>query len=285
LKHQETLITALMPLKNCHIPYVHKAIDSLKKQTSPNWYLSVVVEEEDSGRFQKELQMHLNDPRIRILHNKARKLAGAFNTGMRNAKTPYVAILLSDDLWAPDAVAILNHAIQTRPEVDFFHSSRMIIDENDKPISSVHYSLESFKTEDFFKTSPVKHLLCWRVEKALSFGGMDESLNSVGPDDYDFPWMMAEHGANFFAIRECLYFYRDHRESIRLTTHLPLSVHENELRKILRKHGASEDAIEKKISAARTTYLRQCLYQSRLEKWFREISGFMPQDEYREKYK
>jgi glycosyltransferase involved in cell wall biosynthesis len=285
LKQQDTLVTALMPLKNCHVAYVYKAIDSLKKQSSLNWNLSVIVEEKDSSRFQKTLQMHLNDPRIRIIHNKARKLAGAFNTGMRHTKTPFVAVLLSDDLWAPDAVAILNDAIQTSPEVDFFHSSRMIIDENDQPLSSVHYSPESFKTEDFLQTSPVKHLLCWRVAKALSFGGMDETLNSVGPDDYDFPWMMAEQGAKFFAIRECLYFYRDHRESFRLTTHLPLSVHETELRKILQKHGASPEQIEKKISAARTTYLRQCLYKSKFEKWLRQLSGATQPSVYREKYK
>ena len=274
-----------MPLKNCHIPYVHKAIESLKEQSSPHWYLSIIVEEEDSQRFRKILKRHLDDERIQIVHNEARKLAGAFNTGMRQAKTPFVAILLSDDLWTPDAVAILNQAIHTHSEVDFFHSSRMIIDENDQPISSIHKSRESFNIEEFWQTSPVKHLLCWRVAKALSFGGMDESLNSVGPDDYDFPWTMAEHGAKFYAIRECLYFYRDHRDSYRLTTHLPLSVHETELRRILKKHGASATAIEKKVSEARETYLRQCLYKSRWEKWFREMSGFMPQHEYREKYK
>ena len=274
-----------MPLKYYHIPYVHKAIDSVKNQNSPHWLLSIIVEDDDFQHFQVMLQRHTVDPRIRILRNEARKLGGAFNTGMRYAKTPFVAILLSDDLWARDAVAILNDAIQTRPDIDFFHSSRMIIDEGDKPISSVHYSRESFMVHDFFKTSPVKHLLCWRVSKALSFGGMDETLNSVGPDDYDFPWMMAEQDAKFFAIRDCLYFYRDHRDSFRLTTHLPLSVHESELRRIFRKHGATPAAIENKITDARATYLRQCLYKSKIEKWFREISGFAPASEYREKYK
>ena len=257
----------------------------MKSQSSPHWFLSIIVEDSDFQRFQELLAQHLSDQRIQIIRNRARKLAGAFNTGMREAGTPFVAILLSDDLWAPEAVAILSGAIQKHPEVDFFHTSRMIIDEDDKPISSVHYSRESFQVEDFFGTSPVKHLLCWRVEKALSFGGMDESLNSVGPDDYDFPWTMAEEGAKFLAIRDCLYLYRDHRDSFRLTTHLPLSVHENELRKILRKHGASAKEIEKKVSAARATYLRQCLYRSKLDKWFREMSGVNPRREYREKYK
>jgi hypothetical protein len=42
---------------------------------------------------------------------------------------------------------------------------------------------------------------------------MDGTLNSVGPDDFDFPWSMAEHGAVVRAIPDCLYLDRDHRSS------------------------------------------------------------------------
>lgn len=278
-------LTALMPLKNYHLPYVRKAIESLANQSSPLWNLLIIVEASDYELFSGLLQKELTDSRIRMIRNESRKLAGAFNTGMRRAETPFVAILLADDMWAANTVAILNANIHAHPRADFFHSSRMIIDEEDRPISSVHYSKERFSIEDFLTSSPIKHLLCWKVTKALSFGGMDESLNSVGPDDYDFPWLMAENGAMFVAIKECLYFYRDHRESYRLTTHLPLSVHEEEIRKIMRKHGANPSAIENKISRARVTYLRQCLYKSRFEKWVREASGGAPQQHYREKYK
>ncbi|MCI0413248.1 glycosyltransferase [bacterium] len=278
-------ITALMPLKNYHLPYVRKAIESLQKQSSPFWKLLIIVEDRDYPRLSSLLQNELADSRIRMIQNEARKLAGAFNTGMRRAETVFVGILLSDDMWSTDAVAVLNANIGSQPHADFFHSSRMIIDEEDRQISSVYYSKDRFSIEDFLRTSPVKHLLCWRVTKALSFGGMDETLNSVGPDDYDFPWLMAENGAIFVAIKECLYLYRDHRDSYRLTTHLPLSVHEEEIRKIMRKHGASPSAIEKKISRARVTYLRQCLYKSRFEKWVRETSGAGSLQNYREKYK
>jgi glycosyltransferase involved in cell wall biosynthesis len=278
-------ITALMPLKNYHPAYVQKAIESLKRQSSPFWSLLIIVEDRDYERFSTLLQHELKDSRLQMIRNEARKLSGAFNTGMRRARTDFVAILLADDMWSTDAVAMLSANIRAHPEADFFHSSRMIIDEMDQPISSIHYSKEEFSIEDFLRSSPVKHLLCWRVAKALSFGGMDESLNCVGPDDYDFPWTMAENDATFVAIKECLYLYRDHRQSYRLTTHLPLSVHEKEIRKIMRKHGASPAAIDNKISRARMTYLRQCLYKSRLEKWVKETSGAGPQQNYREKYK
>jgi hypothetical protein len=88
----------------------------------------------------------------------------------------------------------LTAAIRAHPDTDFFHSSRRVIDEQDQPLSSVHRSRAEFALTDFVGGSPVKHLLCWRRAKGLAVGGLDESLNSVGPDDYDFPWTMAEHG-------------------------------------------------------------------------------------------
>ena len=84
---------------------------------------------------------------------------------------------------------------------------------------------------------------------------------------------MAEHGARFEAIDECLYVYRDHRDGTRLTTHLSRRVHERELRRVFRKHGLDRRQAKARIQDARETYLQQCLYGSsldeRLRRWFR----------------
>ena len=71
------------------------------------------------------------DPRIQLVRNEGRKLAGAINTGMRHAETDFVAVLLGDDMWAPEAVSVLLNHVTQYPEVDFFHSSRIVIDESD----------------------------------------------------------------------------------------------------------------------------------------------------------
>jgi hypothetical protein len=102
---------------------------------------------------------------------------------------------------------------------------------------------------------------------------MDESLNSVGPDDFDFPWTMAERGAVFHAVPDCLYLYREHRSCYRLTTHLPRSVQSRELRRILRKHGIGWLDATRAAAAARRGYLRQCLYRSPLDRWLKRRFG------------
>lgn len=277
-------LTVLLPLKNYQPQFLSEALDSIFRQTRSDWRLVIVVEPEDAESLGTVLAAALEDPRIRLVRNRGRKLAGAFNTGMREAETEFVAILLADDLWAENAVAVLEEGIGKFPDVDFFHSARRIVNDAGQPVSGVHRPPEHFTSADFISTSPVKHLLCWRRNKALSFGGMDESLDSVGPDDWDFPWSMLEHGAAFKALSECLYIYRDHRDAYRLSTHLPRSVHLRETRRILRKHGVGRRAIAQRIRDAKRSYLRQCLYRNRLDRWLKQLIGRGPRAGWRDSY-
>lgn len=280
-----TRITALMPVKHYHPAYLHESIASIARQTDGAWRLLVVVEPQDFDHFGAELRLPLSDPRVQLVANQGRKLAGAINTGMRYARTEFVALLLADDLWADDAVRVLSAHIDAAAGIDFFHSSRQIIDAHGTPISSIHHSRASFCLNDFKTTSPVKHLLCWRRSKALAIGGLDESLNSVGPDDYDFPWAMAEHGARFQAVTECLYYYRDHRDAYRLTTHLPLSVHARECRRIFKKHGVGWRERRRFVARAQRSFWRQCLYRNAVDKWIKERLGYTAHDGWRETYR
>jgi glycosyltransferase involved in cell wall biosynthesis len=276
----ETRLTALMPLRAYHPRFLAKAIDSLRAQTSPRWRLLII---DDGADWNDVLEDACADSRVRVVRNQGRGLAAALNTGMRTATTEFVAELFADDMWSKDAVRVLTEHIQNRPAVDFFHTARVFIDDDDEPISTVYSGQERFRLEDFEKGSPVKHLLCWRRETGLAAGGIDESL-TVGPDDYDFPWCLAERGAEFEAIQEALYLYRDHRECERLTTHLPLSVHKRQLKRILRKHNVPRERIARCIADAERDYLGQCLYRSRLDRWLKVARGHDPRQGWREPY-
>ena len=281
----EADLTVLMPVKDYDPRYLRRSVDSILTQTSPAWRLLIIVEAADHAHFAAVLGWALVDTRVRLIVNQGRKLAGAINSGMRHAETAFVAILLADDLWTPDAVAILAARIHAAPEVDFFHSARRLIDDYDQPISSVHPSRTDFSLDDFKRGSPVKHLLCWRRSLAVSFGGLDETLNSVGPDDYDFPWTMAEHGARFQAVPECLYYYRDHRECFRLTTHLPQSVHRRELHRIMKKHGVGWRERRARVREAQRGFLRQCLYRNALDRWIKDRVGYDVRRGWRQRYR
>jgi len=266
-------LTVILPIKDPHPAFFGEAVASVVEQTAPDWELLIVTEPADTEQIRAMLGHWSEDPRVSLVANEGPRLAGAVNTGMRSARTEFVALLLGDDRWSRDAVAVMTDQIAARPDADFFHSARQIIDDDGEAISGVH-TPEPDVTLDLFRTrAPVKHLLCWRRSLGIAVGGLDERSRSVGPDDFDFPWTMAEHGARFQAVDECLYFYRDHRDGSRLTTHLPRRVHEQELRRIFRKHGLSRDESRHRIAEARSTYLRQCLYRSawdeQLRRWLR----------------
>lgn len=278
------MITAIVPIKAYHEPYLREAFASLFAQTSAAWRAIVVVEPDDLATFRTVLAHELGDGRVEIVANEGRKLAGAINTAIRRATTEFVAILLGDDLWDRSAVEVLAREITMHPEADFLHSARRAIDDHGRPCSDVMPPRREVRVAEFIYASQVKHLLCFRRSKALAIGGIDESLNSVGPDDYDFPWTMAEAGARFHPVEECLYLYRDHRQGFRLTTHLPRSVHTRELVRILRKHGVGWPTTIQRIRAARRSYLQQCLYRNRLHRWMVERVGIGAGRVWREPY-
>jgi glycosyltransferase involved in cell wall biosynthesis len=279
-QHARDRLTILMPLRAYHPPFLAEAIESLVAQTAPEWQLLVV---DDGAAGTEILEDALSDPRTRLVPNERRGMAAALNTGMREARTEFVTVLFADDMWSTDATRILTEQIEAYPDVDLFHSARVFIDESGNLISSVYPSRESFSLDDFAHSSPVKHLLCWRRERGLAVGGVDESLE-LGADDYDFPWCLAEDGAVFKAISQPLYLVRDHRECERLTTHLPLSAHKRDLRRIMEKHGVQRDQIERRVRDAELSYLKQCIYRSRLDRWLKTVSGYDARNGWRQSY-
>jgi glycosyltransferase involved in cell wall biosynthesis len=263
-------ITVLVPVREYRPDYLQEAVDSVLAQSSDAWRMLIVADGPEPSEIEAVLAPRCHDARIEVIRNDGRQLAGALNTGMRKATTPFVAVLLGDDTWEPAAISVLTRAIEANPEVDFFHSAWRVVDEDGSPISEVYPADPGICLDSFGPWSPAHHLFCWRAAKALDIGGLDESLNSIGADDFDFPWSMAEHGAVFGDIQECLYVIRDHRSHFRLTTHVPRSVHLREIRRIMRKHGMGRLEIERSVRKARRSYLRQCLYRSRMDRWLKE---------------
>jgi hypothetical protein len=281
----EAAVTALLPVKDYRLEYLREAVGSLMAQTSPRWRALVIHPARIGTQLATDLGEVTRDPRIEMVQEHGHNLAGALNTGMRAARTEFVAILFADDLWESRAVEVLERAIGERPDVDFFHSARRYIDDHGESISAVMGPRENVTLETFTAGGSIKHLLCWRCGFALQIGGIDETLESVGSDDWDFPWSMAETGARFGAIPECLYVYRDHRSGYRLTTHQPLRTWVRGTRRILRKHGVPRAVIRHRVAEARRTYLRQCLYSSRLDAWLKRLVRHDPARGWRENYR
>jgi len=277
------LIGVIVPVKDPHPAFLNEALESILVQTVPRWRLAIVAEPDELSRIEAQLRHLTADPRVRLLANEGRGHAGAVNTAMRAADTEFVALLLGDDLWHPDAIAVLEDHITRYSNADFFHSARRIVNDRGEPISGVHPPRPAVTLADFRAGTPVKHLLCWRRRLGLRVGGLDERIQ-IGPDDFDFPWTMSERGAVFCPINECLYIYRDHRAARRLTIDVPLSIQIREMRLVMRKHGMSRREVNHRLEEARRTHLRQARYRSPLHRQLCRWLGSEPpawRDSYR----
>lgn len=269
----ETPITIILPVKHYVPRHLKAAVRSVLDQSSRDWRLILVADPNVVSELEALLPGELSDSRLQLVTGMP-NMAARVNVGMKLASTEFVTLLLGDDALAANSIEVLQRAIRAQPLIDFFHSSRRIIDGEGKSISSVRKSRSHFEWKDFLDGSPVKHLLCWRREVALAIGGVDEMRYIPGPDDYDFPWRMFEQGARFQALPECLYLYRNHCDGFRNTTHQPRSVRLLGLRKILRKHGVGFWRSWLIVYARwRSGMGSQSIYGSRQTRWFYRLVG------------
>lgn len=108
------LVSVIIPVYNVE-EYIADTVRSVLEQTYSNFEV-LIVDDGSPDRSVEICEAKFDDPRIRIIRQKNRGLAGARNTGIRHANGEYLAFLDSDDLWHPEKLAKhidhLNHSPQ-----------------------------------------------------------------------------------------------------------------------------------------------------------------------------
>jgi hypothetical protein len=125
------LVTVVMPLYNSAAT-VRESLESVLAQTYSN--LEVLVVNDGSTDDGVEICQGYEDSRLRIVHQRNRGLAGARNTGIRQARGEILGFLDSDDLWLPTKVERHLAHLRSRPEVGVSFSRSSFIDEASRPI-------------------------------------------------------------------------------------------------------------------------------------------------------
>jgi glycosyltransferase involved in cell wall biosynthesis len=92
-------VSVLMPSYN-HAAFVSKALESLREQTLTDWELIAIDDGSSDGS--REILAEWADPRVKALNNDSN--LGAYGTlarALRLVSSNFVAVLNSDDEWAP----------------------------------------------------------------------------------------------------------------------------------------------------------------------------------------
>jgi len=118
-------VSVIMPVYNVET-YISHAIDSVLAQSFTDWELLII----DDGGSDRSIDIAAEycDPRIRIISQRNRGLAGARNTGIFHARGDYIALLDSDDRWLPEKLALHLIHLDTAPDVDVSYSASRFID-------------------------------------------------------------------------------------------------------------------------------------------------------------
>lgn len=125
------LVSVVIPLYNSAAT-VRATLDSVLAQTYSN--LEILVVDDGSTDEGVALCRSYDDPRLRIVQQQNRGLAGARNTGIRASSGSIVAFVDSDDLWLPQKIARHVEHLRTHPEVGVSYSCSAFIDGAGQPL-------------------------------------------------------------------------------------------------------------------------------------------------------
>jgi glycosyltransferase involved in cell wall biosynthesis len=122
-------VSVVVPLYNTE-RYICEALNSVLAQTYTDWEVIVVDDGSDDQGPEIAKRYAAQDPRIRLVQQKNRGLAGARNTGIRHAKGRYIALLDADDAWQP--IKLERHVahLDEEPLVGVSYSGSRFIDED-----------------------------------------------------------------------------------------------------------------------------------------------------------
>ena len=167
--------SVVVPLYNKE-KYIEATISSALQQTFEDFEIIIVDDGSTDESYQKVLAF--KDPRIIILRQENKGVSEARNSGIKRAKSQYLALLDADDLWRPNHLNELYKSIQQYPEADLYcnnydinYNSKII-----RPAShSFNYENTPFLIENFF-TSSMSHPVtypsgsCIKKETLLKLG-------------------------------------------------------------------------------------------------------------------
>ncbi len=147
------LISVIMPVYHVEA-YIQSSVESVLSQSFQDFELLVI---DDGGSDQSMAYFTpLKDPRIRIIHQENRGLAGARNTGIRFAKAELIAFLDSDDIWHHKKLEKQVKAISADSDIGILYCGSRLINESGAFIGITQTpKLHHIHAQDVFTRNPI----------------------------------------------------------------------------------------------------------------------------------
>jgi glycosyltransferase involved in cell wall biosynthesis len=204
--------------------FLHDAIDSLFRQTYPNWQAIIVNDGSTDDSAEIAENYSRRDTRIQVVHRVNGGLSAARNTGLKHASGDYVALLDSDDCYLPTFFEAVNRTFDNNRDASVIWCKPQETDEKLKPIRPYQRSKPGLSTKlsaELLSSVPAYRLVwdnplipcgqVWKKERILPLG-FDESLRSN--EDWDIISRLERSGGEFTFLPGVHSLYRRHGSSL-----------------------------------------------------------------------
>ena len=127
-----------MPKSSIVVPAYNAArtlpetLDSLLLQTETDFEI-IVVDDGSTDETADVVARYQRDPRVHLVRQANRGLAGARNSGIAAAKGEYIGFCDADDLWLPGKLAAHVRHLDVSPDVGLSFSGARLIDVKSQP--------------------------------------------------------------------------------------------------------------------------------------------------------
>ena len=163
--------------------WIGRTLKSVQEQSVSDLEIIVVDDgsTDETARIVREFQK--NDPRIVLIEQANGGVAKARNAGIAAARSDFVAPLDGDDLWHPKRLELHLQAFAELPGVALVYSPSVLIDDNDRIItSSIYVDIQGnvFEPHLCFNFIGNGSSITVRTNVARDIGGYSSELKSRG---------------------------------------------------------------------------------------------------------
>lgn len=204
--NDDNLISVLIPIHG-DVPYLEKAIESIKFQESVDFELVVVLDRPTEILKEQTKLLLLNLKNAKLLVSPGVGISDALNFGMQNCLGKYVARIDSDDEMSKDRLIKQKLFLDRNSSIVVVGTQIIKFTEGNAKISRSHYPNRPILISRILRIrNCIAHpSVMYRRDEVLGIGGYRAAFN--GAEDYDL-WRRLAQTGSIANMNEVLTKYR-----------------------------------------------------------------------------
>lgn len=201
-------VSIILPTYNGE-KYLEQAIDSILAQTYTDWELILVNDCSTDATADIVRRYAEADDRIYAIHNTCnQKLPASLNIGFAAAQGEYFTWTSDDNLYLPDAIAVMVQCLEEHEDVFMVRASMDFIDAQGRVIGQS----ETYTDDKMYSFNCLGACFMYRKKVCETIGDYD--VSTFGAEDYDYWLRVLQNFGTIMPIERTLYRYRRHENSL-----------------------------------------------------------------------